>query len=91
MDRETQRCLARQITGLPQPPHSDEEAFAVWVPQLSAFVSEYGRTPDAHSEDAYEARLGSWVNAQRAADHHGALSEKGAAQLEGILGPGWSS
>lgn len=89
MDRELMRELAREITGLPVPARQDEEEFSAALHRVEVFVGDHGRIPDAHASDAYEARLGSWLEAERVADEHAALPRKRRERIEQAVGREW--
>lgn len=89
MDRDLMHELAWQITGLPVPAQQDEADFASALHRVEAFLAEYRHVPDPKAGDAYEARLGSWLDAERAADEHGALSQKRRERIQQVVGPEW--
>ncbi|MDQ0261343.1 Helicase associated domain protein [Sinomonas atrocyanea] len=92
MDRDLQTRFARDITGLPALRQQGDQDFAARTNELSAFMRERDRVPEAAAaHDASEARLGSWLDGQRAADRRGRLSAQRAGALQGVLGRGWSS
>jgi hypothetical protein len=91
MDREMRKRLARDAAGLPEPRQMSDAAFASAVEDLVAFVRDRGRPPEPGSGQPAEARLGTWLDAQRRADRKGRLSADRSGALEHVLGPGWSS
>jgi hypothetical protein len=85
------RELSRQISGLGEPRQQDDEHFSACLRVLDDFLAERRRTPDEHSEDAREAKLGSRLRAQQAAERRGALSGARGSELREVNGPGWAS
>lgn len=92
MNRNVHTGFARDFTGLPALRQQGDQDFTVRANELSAFLRERGRAPEAGAaHDATEATLGSWLDGQRAADRRGRLSAQRAGALQGVLGRGWSS
>jgi hypothetical protein len=92
MDRGLPTRFERNATGLSALRQQGDQDFAATVNALAAFMRERGRVPEvAAAHDAAEARLGSWLDGQRAADRRGRLSAQRAGALQGLLGRGWSS
>lgn len=92
MNRDLHTRFGRDITGLPALRQQGEQEFAARANELSAFMRERDRAPEAAAaHDAAEATLGSWLDRQRAADRRGRLSPHRADALQGVLGRGWSS
>ncbi|MGT2460603.1 helicase associated domain-containing protein [Sinomonas atrocyanea] len=90
MDQRMMRELARQATGV-TPCHQDDERFGAAMQLLEAFLAEHGRSPDPWADDGYEARLGSWLDDQRAACLHHDLPLERRDQLARAAGPAWES
>ncbi len=84
------RELARQISGLGEPRQQDDEQFCACLRVLGDFLAARRRMPDVRAEDADEARLGSWLRAQQAAERRGALSGARGSKLRELIGPGWA-
>lgn len=92
MYRDLRTRSARDATGLSALRQQRDHDFAATVDALAAFLRERGRMPEVTAaQDAAEARLGSWLDGQRAADWRGRLSAERAGALQGVLGRGWSS
>lgn len=92
MYRDLRTRAARDVTGLSALRQQRDQDFAITVSDVAAFMRERGRMPEvAAAHDAAEARLGSWLDGQRAADRRGRLSAERAVALQGVLGRGWSS
>lgn len=92
MYRDPRTRSSHDLTGLSALRQQRDQDFAATVNDLAAFMRERGRVPDvAAAHDAAEARLGSWLDGQRAADARGRLSAERAGALQGVLGRGWSS
>jgi hypothetical protein len=90
MDDEMRRALARQIAGLDGIRHDDAD-FKAAVHRLEGFLAENHRAPAAAcGHDAYEAWLGSWLDAQRVAGRRGSLLPRRRAALDHALGPHWA-
>jgi hypothetical protein len=87
-----QRARSGQgITGLSALRHQDDQDFSGAVNALSAFLGDRGRAPAASApHDLAEAKLGFWLDGQRAADRRGRLSAPRAAALQRVLGRDWS-
>lgn len=83
--------FARDAAGLPEPRPRRDAVFALDVEELAAFVRDNGRAPRANADDPSEAKLGVWLEKQRAAHRSGKLSADRAAAVDGVLGQDWSS
>ncbi|MGT2460701.1 hypothetical protein [Sinomonas atrocyanea] len=70
-DLRTRSVQEAGLLGLRQQDYND---FFARVGELTAFVRERSQTPATSAHDAAEARLGTWLDAQRAADRRGRLS-----------------
>jgi hypothetical protein len=81
---------AREASGLPGLRQKDYNDFFAVVNELTAFMRERSRTPEASACDLAESRLGAWLAGQRAADRRGRLSAPRALALQGLLGQDWS-
>jgi hypothetical protein len=91
VDEFMRQSLSRQITGLIEMRHQDDDEFAAALKELVAFRDERGWIPNWESREALEARLGSWLEAQRGAEKGGVLSSARRALLVDVLGPRWAS
>jgi hypothetical protein len=91
VDNAMWRSLSRQIAGIDEPKQPDDGEFAALLGRLEALVGERGRVPERTAKEPDEARLGSWIEAQRRADHGGRLCDERRTRLVDLLGPRWFS
>ena len=90
MDERLMRELAWQITGIRRPSQCSDEVFATTLEQVAVFAAAEGRMPEHHAAGALEARLGRWLEAQRADARRGTLSESRRQMIDGAIGAGWA-
>lgn len=81
----------QEESGLPGLRQQGYHDFVDAVGELSSFMRDRGAVPEPGAKDRAEARLGSWLDGQRAADRRGRLSAPRAVALEDVLGRDWSS
>ncbi|HKU11780.1 helicase associated domain-containing protein [Sinomonas sp.] len=90
MDGMTRRELARQIAGISDPPQDADALFARTLQRLAAFHRTNARTPEPTAGTLDEARLGRWLEAQRADLRRGTLCDERRSQLDDAIGGDWA-
>ena len=90
VDEVLMQELAWQITGIRRPSQGSDEVFGRTLEQAAAFRAAEGRAPEAAAEGAREARLGRWLEAQRAESRRGTLSETRRRMIDRAIGAGWA-
>lgn len=89
MDLTMKRELARQIAGISEPVQDADELFLRTLARLKSFRAAYAHTPEPLADDAGEARLGRWLEAQRGDLRRGALCEERRNLLDEAIGQDW--
>lgn len=90
VDEALMRELAWQITGIRRPSQSSDEVFGRTLEQTAAFHVAEGRAPETSGESALEARLGRWLEAQRAESRRGTLCDARRRMIDHAIGVGWA-